>query len=229
VASTASGVTSRPVTPVPPVVRITTSMSFIGDPGIFTSALDQRDLVGARSSAVGQDVAGAQSMPLDQRVARPVRVSSVPRVGNRASTAMFTGLNGLVSSMRFMRPLYSTVRHPSMFATAEPRNTTEGFFPAAPEGHQDFPLTLQGRNLVIAARKFAKLGDIMTGPTDWKHDGVRVIPAGSLDTNTAQTPGMNRAAAINFARVGAQKLWAGTVTIHAHAKTGAIITDTWRA
>ena len=32
---------------------------------------------------------------------------------------------------------------------------------------------------------------------------------------------MNRAAAINFARVGAQKLWAGTVTIHANAKTGA--------
>lgn len=55
----------------------------------------------------------------------------------------------------------------------------------------------------------------------WKHDGVRVIPAGQLDTNTAQTPGMNRAAAINFARVGARKLWAGTVTIHADAKTGA--------
>ncbi len=55
----------------------------------------------------------------------------------------------------------------------------------------------------------------------WKHDGVPGHPAGSLDTNTAQTPGMNRAAAINFARVGAQKLWAGTVTIHAHAKTGA--------
>src|SRR4249919_4243972 len=57
--------------------------------------------------------------------------------------------------------------------------------------------------------------------TDWKHDGVRVIPAGSLDTNTPQTPGMNRAAAINFARVGAQKIWAGTVHIHANAKTGA--------
>ena len=55
----------------------------------------------------------------------------------------------------------------------------------------------------------------------WKHTGVRVIPAGSLDTNTAQTPGMNRAAAINFARVGAQKIWAGTVHIHAGAKTGA--------
>jgi len=56
---------------------------------------------------------------------------------------------------------------------------------------------------------------------DWKHEGVRVIPGNQLDTNTPQTPGMNRAAAINFARVGAQKLWAGTVTIHPNAKTGA--------
>ncbi len=55
----------------------------------------------------------------------------------------------------------------------------------------------------------------------WKHDGVRVIPAGALDPNTAQTPGMDRKAAIDFARAGAQKLWAGTVTIHANAKTGA--------
>jgi uncharacterized RmlC-like cupin family protein len=56
---------------------------------------------------------------------------------------------------------------------------------------------------------------------DWRSAGVRVIPASSLDPNTAQTPGMNRAAAINFARVGAEKLWAGTVTIHPNAKTGA--------
>ena len=55
----------------------------------------------------------------------------------------------------------------------------------------------------------------------WKYDGVRVIPGGSLDTHTAQTPGMDRRAAITHARVGAQKLWAGTVTIHANAKTGA--------
>ena len=34
-------------------------------------------------------------------------------------------------------------------------------------------------------------------------------------------PGTNRAAAINAARVGAQKIWAGTVSIHANAKTGA--------
>ncbi len=55
----------------------------------------------------------------------------------------------------------------------------------------------------------------------WKHDGVRVIPGDNLDANTPQTPGMNRAAAIDFARAGAQKLWAGTVSIHAGAKTGA--------
>src|SRR6202451_392069 len=59
------------------------------------------------------------------------------------------------------------------------------------------------------------------GPIDWKTNGVKVIPGDQLDTNTAQTPGMNRAAAINFARVGAQKIWAGTVHIHAGAKTGA--------
>ncbi|MGE3293247.1 MAG: cupin domain-containing protein [Geminicoccaceae bacterium] len=56
---------------------------------------------------------------------------------------------------------------------------------------------------------------------DWRHNGVRVIHAGELDPNTAQTPGMSRAAAINFAKAGAQKLWAGTVTIHPDAKTGA--------
>jgi uncharacterized RmlC-like cupin family protein len=57
--------------------------------------------------------------------------------------------------------------------------------------------------------------------TDWKTNGVKVIPGGQLDSNTPQTPGMERAAAINFARAGAQKLWAGTVKIHANAKTGA--------
>src|SRR5438132_10109762 len=59
------------------------------------------------------------------------------------------------------------------------------------------------------------------GAIDWKTNGVKVIPGDQLDTNTPQTPGMNRAAAINFARVGAQKIWAGTVHIHANAKTGA--------
>ena len=55
----------------------------------------------------------------------------------------------------------------------------------------------------------------------WRHHGVRVVRSGELDTNTAQTPGMNRAAAIDHARTGAEKLWAGTVVIHPKAKTGA--------
>jgi uncharacterized RmlC-like cupin family protein len=56
---------------------------------------------------------------------------------------------------------------------------------------------------------------------DWKHHGVRIVRAGELDTNTPQTPGMNRSAAITHARAGASKLWAGTVSIHPNAKTGA--------
>src|SRR5256884_2962195 len=63
----------------------------------------------------------------------------------------------------------------------------------------------------------------MTTPTasQWRLHGVRVVHAGELDVNTAQTPGMNGAAAITAARAGAEKLWAGTVVIHAKAKTGA--------
>jgi uncharacterized RmlC-like cupin family protein len=57
--------------------------------------------------------------------------------------------------------------------------------------------------------------------TDWRDDGVRVIRGDQLDPNTAQTPGMDRAAAITYARVGAEKLWAGTVHIHPDARTGA--------
>ena len=60
-----------------------------------------------------------------------------------------------------------------------------------------------------------------TDATDWRSHGIRVVKAGTLDTNTPQTPGMNRAAAITRARVGAEKLWAGTVTIHPNARTGA--------
>ena len=36
-------------------------------------------------------------------------------------------------------------------------------------------------------------------PDAWKSSGVRVIPGGQLDTNTPQTPGMNRAAAVTAA------------------------------
>ena len=55
----------------------------------------------------------------------------------------------------------------------------------------------------------------------WRHHGVRVVHGHELDSNTPQTPGMSRAAAIDYARAGAEKLWAGTVVIHPNAKTGA--------
>jgi uncharacterized RmlC-like cupin family protein len=58
-------------------------------------------------------------------------------------------------------------------------------------------------------------------PTDWRSNGVRVVRGNELDTNTPQTPGMTRAAAITAARGGAEKLWAGTVIIEPDAKTGA--------
>ena len=61
----------------------------------------------------------------------------------------------------------------------------------------------------------------MDDTPDWRTHGVRVIKHDQLDPNTAQTPGMHREAAINYARVGAQRIWAGTVTIHPNAKTGA--------
>src|SRR6266566_7273290 len=80
---------------------------------------------------------------------------------------------------------------------------------------------------VKAGRTTAHESDDMNAKIDreqapkWKHDGVRVIPGHALDANTPQTPGMDRKAAINYARVGAQKIWAGTVNIRPNAKTGA--------
>jgi uncharacterized RmlC-like cupin family protein len=56
---------------------------------------------------------------------------------------------------------------------------------------------------------------------DWKTHGVRIVHAGELDTDTPQTPGMTRAAAISYAKAGAQKLWAGTMFVEPNVKTGA--------
>ncbi len=76
---------------------------------------------------------------------------------------------------------------------------------AAPEVAPDFHL-----------HSLAELAAIV-----WREQGVRVVKGTELDPNTAQTPGMSRSAAITHARTGAEKIWAGTVTIHANAKTGA--------
>jgi uncharacterized RmlC-like cupin family protein len=56
---------------------------------------------------------------------------------------------------------------------------------------------------------------------DWRTQGIRIVRAGELDTNTLQTPGMTRAAAITHATAGASKLWAGTVVVQPNVKTGA--------
>src|SRR5262245_58771683 len=87
-------------------------------------------------------------------------------------------------------------------------------------GTGDWVLCCGPRSLIVQGRNRARMRDAMTEPK-WKHDGVRVIPGHSLDPNTAQTPGMDRKAAINQARAGAQKIWAGTVAIQPNAKTGA--------
>src|SRR5271169_6619293 len=60
-----------------------------------------------------------------------------------------------------------------------------------------------------------------TPAQDWRAHGIRIVRAGELDSNTPQTPGMTRAAAITHAAAGAQKLWAGTVVVEPNAKTGA--------
>jgi uncharacterized RmlC-like cupin family protein len=55
---------------------------------------------------------------------------------------------------------------------------------------------------------------------DWCEHGVKVIPGGCLDSNTAQTPGMLRSVAIDRARAGAERLWAGALRVEPGAQTG---------
>ena len=55
---------------------------------------------------------------------------------------------------------------------------------------------------------------------DWRESGVRIVHQGQLNSNTAQTPGMHRKAAISRASAGADKIWAGTVEIQPGARTG---------
>jgi uncharacterized RmlC-like cupin family protein len=54
---------------------------------------------------------------------------------------------------------------------------------------------------------------------NWRLHGVRIVRGSKLDLNTPQTPDMTRAAAITHPTAGANKLWAGTATIHPNAKT----------
>ena len=53
--------------------------------------------------------------------------------------------------------------------------------------------------------------------TQWRLHGVRVVRAGELDTNTAQTPGMSRAARARVARE-----WRTTLEINSRAAENTI-------
>ena len=64
------------------------------------------------------------------------------------------------------------------------------------------------------------MNDRLADHPDWKEHGIRVVRSGELDMNTPQTPGMTRAAAITYARAGAQKLWAGTVVVQPAVSSG---------
>jgi uncharacterized RmlC-like cupin family protein len=54
----------------------------------------------------------------------------------------------------------------------------------------------------------------------WRTEGVRIIRPDQFDSNIAQTAGLHRLAAVSSANTGASKLWAGTFTVEAKAKTG---------
>jgi uncharacterized RmlC-like cupin family protein len=57
-------------------------------------------------------------------------------------------------------------------------------------------------------------------PADWREFGVQTVRHDHLDSSTPQTPGMYREAAISRASAGAERIWAGTVTIQPGAQTG---------
>ena len=50
---------------------------------------------------------------------------------------------------------------------------------------------------------------------------VRIVRSGDLDQRTAQTPGMQRRAAIDRSSVGSEQLWVGVVTVEPGTSTGA--------
>ncbi len=54
----------------------------------------------------------------------------------------------------------------------------------------------------------------------WRSRGVRIIRPGEFDSKIPQTPGLDRMAAVTEQNTGATKLWAGTFTVEAKAKTG---------
>jgi uncharacterized RmlC-like cupin family protein len=63
-------------------------------------------------------------------------------------------------------------------------------------------------------------GHMSSSSARWRSAGVRIIRPGEFDSNIEQTPGLRRLAAVTTQNSGATKLWAGTFTVDAKAKTG---------
>ncbi|BCL82269.1 mannose-6-phosphate isomerase [Ktedonobacteria bacterium brp13] len=59
-----------------------------------------------------------------------------------------------------------------------------------------------------------------TEHTSSQERSVRIIKPNQFDSNTAQTEGMKRAAAISHDLAGADKIWAGLTTVDGHTATG---------
>ncbi|HLZ61646.1 MAG TPA: cupin domain-containing protein [Ktedonosporobacter sp.] len=55
--------------------------------------------------------------------------------------------------------------------------------------------------------------------TAWEHS-IRVIKPGQFDSNTPQTPGMQRAAAVSRALAGSEGIWAGVTVVAPHVASG---------
>jgi len=56
--------------------------------------------------------------------------------------------------------------------------------------------------------------------TDAFHPNLRHVPAGDLSEDTAQTPGMQRFAAISNSSVGSERLWMGQTHVHPGMRSG---------
>jgi uncharacterized RmlC-like cupin family protein len=59
-----------------------------------------------------------------------------------------------------------------------------------------------------------------TKHTSSQEKSVRIIKPHQFDSNTLQTEGMKRAAAISHDLAGANKIWAGLTTVEGHTATG---------
>jgi uncharacterized RmlC-like cupin family protein len=63
---------------------------------------------------------------------------------------------------------------------------------------------------------------------DWRRHGLRIIRCGELDSDTPQTPGMERTEAISRARVGRKNFGPGQCSCIRMPRPGHIITANLR-